>query len=155
MNNLFCGLSECSAFDALYMGLAVIAGVVTISAYLLNKILHKLFIHIAVRIYMRTIKNKIMASNLTQHCVTKLLGLPLVLWSPTDTPCIRAHWVYPSAFLSTKSSNIERLLANITNCYMQRTGICLHVQFNLAGSVERIYWQPNDSFAMMRLNPQL
>ncbi len=155
MNNLVCGLAECSAFDALYMGLAVIAGVVTIATYLLNKFFQKIFTHIATRLYMRTIKNKIMASDLTQHCVTKLLGLPLILWSPTDTPCIRAHWVYPSVFLSTKNSNVVRFLANITNDYMQGTGICLHIQFNLAGNVERIYWQPNDSFAMMRLNPQV
>lgn len=155
MNNIICGLAECSAFDVLYMGLAVMAGIIAIAVYLLNKTIQKIFTHIAVQIYMRTIKNKIMASNLTQHCVTNLLGLPLVLWSPTDAPCIRAHWVYPTALLSTTSSNIEHLLANITNCYMQRTGICLHIQFNLAGNVERIYWQPNDSFAMMRLNPQL
>lgn len=155
MNNLICGFFECSAVDALYMGMVVIAGMIAVIFYLLNRAAHRIFTKIAVHIYMKTIKNKIMASNLTQHSVSKLLGLPLVLWSPTDRPCIRAHWVYPSAFLSTTNSNFEHLLANITNYYMQRTGICLHIQFNLAGCVERIYWKPNDSFAMMRLNPQL
>lgn len=156
MNNYICGFYECSPLDALYWGVAIIFGLIAISLCLLNKLLLKGLSSIAAHLYMLKIKKTIIDSNLTQHSVARLLGLPLVLWSPTDaTPCIRAHWIYPTALLSTANGIAERIIAHVTNDYMQRTGICLHIQFNLAGYVERIYWKPNNSFSMMNLNHKL